>query len=264
MKKAISILTVLVLCLSINLCAAASSDSPRLFDNATLLSSEEADELLAKLDEVSENHDVDIVVVTVNSTGDKSTQDYAADYYDYNGFSETGGALFLLSMSDRQWFIVTTGTGIQAITDAGREAMSEKFLPYLSDGEYFDGFMTFADLCDNYFAKYETDGKGYDVDDLPKDDFDVTFNLLICLGIGFVIGLITVLVMKGKLKSVAMQNYAGDYVVNGSMHINGQSDTFLYANVVSTPRANDNDSSGGSSTFTGSSGTSHGGGGGSF
>ena len=247
-----------------SLCVLANGDPERLFDNATLLSSEQADELLAKLNEVSENHGVDIVVVTVNSTGDKTAEEYADDYYDYNGYNTTGGVLLLLSMGDRQWHISTTGSGIYAITDAGRETMSEKFVSYLSDGEYFDGFMTFADLCDKYFTKYETDGTGYDVGDLPKDDFDVAFNLLICLVIGFVIGLITVLVMKGKLKSVKMQNYAGDYVVNGSMHINGQSDTFLYANVVSTPRASDSDSGGGSSTHTGSSGTSHGGGGGSF
>ena len=85
----------------------------------------------------------------------------------------------------------------------------------------------------------------------------MTSNLLIALAIGFVIGLVTVLIMKSKLKSVKMQNFAGDYVVEGSLHITGQSDTFLYTNVVSTPKPDDNDSdSSSSSSGAGSDGIS--------
>ena len=242
MKKTLSILTALVLCLSICLCIPANGDAERLFDNATLLSSEEADELVAKLDEVSENHGVDIVVVTVNSTGDKSAKEYAGDFYDYNGYNQNGGIIMVVSMGDRKWHILPIAQSIYVYTNAGLEVMADKVTPLLSDGEYFDCFMTFADLCDNYYTKYETDGKGYDNGDLPKDDFNMTSNLLIALAIGFVISLVTVLVMKSKLKSVKMQNFAGDYVVEGSLHITGQSDTFLYTNVVSTPKPDDNDS----------------------
>lgn len=248
MKKILSILTALVLCLSICLCIPASGDAERLFDNATLLSSEEADELLAKLDEVSKNHGVDIVVVTVNSTGEKSAKEYAGDFYDYNGYNQNGGIIMVVSMGDRKWHILPIAQSIYVYTNAGLEVMADKVTPLLSDGEYFDCFMTFADLCDNYYTKYETDGKGYDNGDLPKDDFNVNSNLLIALAIGFVIGLVTVLVMKSKLKSVKMQNFAGDYVVQDSLHITGQSDTFLYTNVVSTPKPDDNDSDSSSSS----------------
>ena len=171
---------------------------------------------------------------------------------------------FLLSMGERKWHISTTGQGINVITDAGLDAMKDKFVSDLSDGYYFDAFMTFAKQTDKYYVKYETDGKGYDVDDLPKDDFSIGFNLLIAVVAGFVIGFIGVSIMKGKLKTVRMQNfaenmryrkYAGD----------GQNDVFLYANVVATPKPEPSQSSGGgSSTHSGSSGTSHGGGGGSF
>ena len=71
--------------------------------------------------------------------------------------------------------------------------------------------------------------------------------------------------MKGKLKTVRMQNFAGEYEIPGSMQVTGQNDVFLYANVVATPKPEPSQSSGGgSSTHSGSSGTSHGGGGGSF
>lgn len=145
---------------------------------------------------------MDIVVVTVNSTGDKSAKEYAGDFYDYNGYNQNGGIIMVVSMGDRKWHILPIAQSIYVYTNAGLEVMADKVTPLLSDGEYFDCFMTFADLCDNYYTKYETDGKGYDNGDLPKDDFNVTSNLLIALAIGFVIGLVTVLVMKSKLKSV--------------------------------------------------------------
>ncbi len=156
--------------------------------------------------------------------------------------------------------------GINVITDAGLDAMKDKFVSDLSDGYYFDAFMTFAKQTDKYYVKYETDGKGYDVDDLPKDDFSIGFNLLIAVVAGFVIGFIGVSIMKGKLKTVRMQNFAGEYEIPGSMQVTGQNDVFLYANVVATPeaRAVPKQRRRVKHPHSGSSGTSHGGGGGSF
>ena len=265
MKKIISLLLVLMLAVCIWAPAFADSALPHLIDGAGLLSDEEFSELESELDGISEAHNADIAVVTVNSLGSKTAEQYADDYYDYNGYSKSSGVLFLLSMGERKWHISTTGQGINVITDAGLDAMKDKFVSDLSDGYYFDAFMTFAKQTDKYYVKYETDGKGYDVDDLPRDDFSIGFNLLIAVVAGFVIGFIGVSIMKGKLKTVRMQNFAGEYEIPGSMQVTGQNDVFLYANVVATPKPEPSQSSGGgSSTHSGSSGTSHGGGGGSF
>lgn len=59
---------------------------PRLVDRADLLSELEEEELEARLDEISERQQADVVVVTVNSLDGKSAQDYADDFYDYNGY----------------------------------------------------------------------------------------------------------------------------------------------------------------------------------
>ena len=50
---------------------------PRLVDRADLLSELEEEELEARLDEISERQQADVVVVTVNSLDGKSAQDYA-------------------------------------------------------------------------------------------------------------------------------------------------------------------------------------------
>ena len=126
---------------------------PRLVDRADLLSELEEEELEARLDEISERQQADVVVVTVNSLDGKSAQDYADDFYDYNGYgigTDKSGILLLVSMEARDWHITTTGFGIRAITDAGLDYISDQFLPYLSDGEYLDAFETYADLCDEF------------------------------------------------------------------------------------------------------------------
>ena len=116
---------------------------PQLVDDAGLLDSSEEEELESELDEISERQQFDVVVVTVNSLEGKTPQDYADDFYDYNGYgygSDHDGVLLLVSMEDRDWYMSTTGYGITAITDAGREYISDQFVPYLSDGEYLEAF----------------------------------------------------------------------------------------------------------------------------
>lgn len=72
--------------------------------------------------------------------------------------------------------------------------------------------------------------------------------------------------MKSRLKSVAPQRDATDYIRQGSMKLTNQRDLYLYREVHRTerPKETDSGSSGGSSTHTSSSGSTHGGGGGSF
>lgn len=64
--------------------------------------------------------------------------------------------------------------------------------------------------------------------------------VLICIGIGLVIGLITVLVMKAQLKSVRPKHTAGDYVVPGSFRLHRSRDIFLYRHVHRTPKPKNN------------------------
>lgn len=64
--------------------------------------------------------------------------------------------------------------------------------------------------------------------------------ILICIGIGLLIGLITVMVMKGQLKSVRPKNAAADYVVSGSFQLRSSRDIFLYRHVHRTAKPKNN------------------------
>lgn len=248
----------------------ADGDMMRIADWADLLSDSEEAELSAQLDEISERQQVDVVVLTVDSLEGTPIMEYADDFYDYNGYGfgeEYDGILFLISMEERDWYISTSGFGITAVTDAGREYMAEEFLPYLSDGEYAEAFRIFAEQCDDYITQART-GEPYDVDNIPAVPFSHVGAIMIAVVTGFVAALIATGIMRLGLRSVYSQPAAESYMKKDSLRLTKEHEMFLYRNVTRTERPRENSSSdsssGGSATHTSSSGRTHGGGGGKF
>lgn len=258
MKKVLTVLIALLITLSFTVAVFAET-MPRLVDQADLLTDAQEASLLFKLDTISNQQGMDVVVVTADTLDGKSPMAYADDFYDYNGYAEDG-ILLLVSMEDSDWWISTAGYGITAFTDAGIEYLGNRFVPSLSDGDYAGAFEIYADHCDEFITQAKS-GDPYDTHNLPKEPFDFLMNLAICFVIGLVIAVIATAVMKGQLKSVRAQAGASSYVKNGSMNVTHRQDLFLYRDVHRRPKPKD---SGGSGTHRSSSGRSHGGGGGKF
>ena len=248
-----------ILCLLTALVLPVCATPSRLVDDAQLLDQAEASQVEAELDEISAKHDMDLVIVTVDSIRWQSPMAYADDYYDNNGYGPDG-ILLLVSLEDRDWWVSTTGYGITVVTDAGLQYMSERFVPYLSDGEYAQAFLEFARLCGELIAQANT-GDPYDSHNLPKEPFSVGINLVIALVIGLVVGWIVTAVMKGQLKTVRQQVRADAYITADSLQLTHSRDIFLYTHIDCREKPKQ---SSGSSTHTSSSGASHGGGGGKF
>ena len=249
----------MILCLLTVLALPVSAASVHMVDDAGVLTGAEASDMEEKLTEISSRQGVDIVIVTVDSTDGQSPMDFADDYYDYNDY-RADGILLLVSMEDSDWWVSTTGYGITAITDAGLVYISDRFVPYLSNGEYAQGFAEFAELCDAFITQAKT-GDPYDSHNLPKEPFAFIRNLIIALVIGLAAALFATESMKSKLKTVRQQAKADDYVAAGSLQLTHSRDLFLYTHLDRREKAQ---SSSGSSTHTSSSGTTHGGGGGNF
>lgn len=254
MRKTILILVLLAWCVT-----AVCATPAHMVDDAGLLTSTEEASLEATLSEISSRHDVDVVIVTVDSTNGDSPMDFADDYYDYGGY-RPDGILLLISMEEGDWWVSTTGYGITAVTDAGLTYMSDRFVPYLSDGEYAQSFAEFAELCDSFLTQAKT-GDPYDSHNLPKDPFAFFTSLVVSVIVGLVAALIVTGNMKSQLKTVRQQVKADDYVKGGSLRLTRSQDLFLYSHL---DRREKPKSSSGSSTHVSSSGRTHGGGGGKF
>ena len=166
-------------------------------------------------------------------------------------------------MGDRNWAIATHGYAIDAFTDAGQSYIMDQVKTYLSDGDYNEAFQTFALQCDDFIMQAES-GEPYDVDNLPKEPFDVGANLLIAIGVGIVAGLLVTGNMRRKLKTVQKQDQAASYVRKGSMEVTKSNDFYLYRTVSRTAKPKEEEHSGGSTTHTSSSGDTFGGSSGKF
>lgn len=251
-KKLLFSLFIIALCFACCVNVFASENKQRLVDNANLLTEKQSNSISQKLDEISAKYDIDVVILTVHTIGSKSARAYADDYYDYNGYSDDG-VLLLIAFEEGEWYISTTGKCIKAFTDSDIDYIGDLIVDDLADENYFDAFETFISE-----SNYEINGE---INGFP---FEFAKNLVISLIIGFVIALISVSVMKGKLKSVKLQKSANSYLKQGSMKLTESTDLFLYRNVNRIAKPQNNNSRGGSSTHRSSSGRSHGGGGGRF
>ncbi len=270
MKRTISTIFIsLLLCIftAFPVAAVQDADYSRLIDDAMLLYDTEAEEISQKLDEVSEEYECDVIIVTVYSLDGKSAQEYADDFYDVSGYGfgdEHDGILFLLAMEDRDWAITTTGYGITAFTDAGQSYIMDNIMSSLGEDDYYMAFSDFAYYCSDLLMQARQ-GTPYDVS--STDDGDNTFAHIIFIPISIILGLIIALFIKKSkrksLKNVRFKKDAADYTAPGSLNIIYQTDNFVSRTVNRVPKPKDNDM-GGSSTHVSSSGVTHGGSSGKF
>ena len=256
-RKLISLLAALLI-LTMFLLPVMAGDS-RLADRAGLLTDTECTAIENRLNELSAEYGLDVVIVTTVSTGSSTPMEYADDYFGYNDYAPDG-VLLLVSMDAGDWWISTAGFGITAFSDAGIEYIGERVVPYLSDGEYGEGFTVFVDLCDQFLAQARN-GDPFDTHNLPKEPFKPVRSLVVALVIGLIAAFLVTGSMKKKLRSVVQKAQANDYVTPGSLQITRSRDFHLYTHLDRREKA---ESGSGSSTHTASSGRTHGGGGGKF
>lgn len=300
MKKVCMFFAALLLCIGIAFPVSASeipesedvdimlfneTHPARVVDEADLLTDGEENDLAAQLDEISERLQFDVAVVTVNSTNGQDIIDFTDDYYDYNGYGlgeDYDGAMLMIDMGAREFYISTCGYGITALGDDELSYISDQFLNGLSDGDYYDAFCTFASLCDDFVtaesggsvsasvSDFYSDPNGYSSGG-STDGFKITgviVMLVICLALGFLFAGIPMSRMKRQMKPVMLKAEARDYLKPDSRKITKSRDAFLYHTITRVPKPKqDSDHNGGSfggGVHMGSSGRSHGGMGGRF
>lgn len=240
-RKLLSMLFVVVLCLSLAVSAFAVSGAD-IYDEADLLSTQEETQLAEKLSEIGEEFDAQIVIMTVSSTGG-NIDAYIEDKFDSMnmGYGENrDGVLLLVCMDSREYRILSNGYAGEAIGTDQIDAISEAIVSDLSEGAYADAFSTFADQCAYYLGGY-----------LNGFPFNVGKNLVVALIIGVVAGVIVAFILKKQLKSVRQQKQANVYIKPGSMQITASRDLFLYREVSRTKKQSSSSSGSGSSRNVG-------------
>ena len=282
------ILPLLCLLLFISLTTPVAASLPHVVDHADLLSAQEEAYLEAKASQLVENYQMDVVILTVDSLEHQSSEAYADDYYDQNGYGigyDGSGVLLLLSMEYRDWAISTCGDAIYALTDYGIQSIFFDIASYLSQDLYFEAFDVYLDTLETYYSAYnmgapidgyrpEYDGPGtyipgtqediYYYDDAPVRSFGWYLKkFFIALVIGVVIAAIVLIIMRAQMNTARAQRGASSYVQGGRAKITQHRDIFLYSQIHKT-RKQQSSGGGGSSVHGSSGGRNHGGGHGKF
>ncbi|MBQ8377699.1 MAG: TPM domain-containing protein [Oscillospiraceae bacterium] len=234
-----------------------------LTDNADILSSSEEERIGEKLEDISEKYGIDVLVYTTRDVpydSESACMDFAFDRIEEYLYAEgkSDGIIFVVDMNYRLWNMSTKGKAEEAITESyGLEILDKKCIDSLSDGDYEECFMKYAETCEKFLKAYD-EGKPYG----PTRPFVTAGMIIKALLIGAVIGLVVALIvtsgLKKQLKSVDKQKTANNFVRRGSFDLKLSQDLFLYKNVTKTRRQSSS-SGGGRSGGGGSRGGSRGG-----
>ena len=96
------------------------ADLRPVVDNANLLTNQEINYLTEEIEIFKLKYNIDAVIVTINNLEGESPQNYADNYYDYNGYglgNEESGLILLIDMDTRKIDISTKGEAIRYFTD---------------------------------------------------------------------------------------------------------------------------------------------------
>lgn len=253
MKKIIAISLSLIILLSLAITVTASTDINRILDGAQILSKSEQNQLQQTADKIAEQYEIEILIVTVKSTYHMTAEEYAENFYFDGGYGygeDQSGIMLLITFdgyNGREWTVRTVGEGRDILSDSASEDLMEDVASLLSDKLYFDAFSLYLKEIGSQIQDYYTTSLG-----------EIAIYVLIAVGIGLLVGFITIMIMKSAMKTAVFQHGAAEYVVNGTYNVHTNRDIFLYSHISKVRRSSDSSGSGGGSSRSGRSGGSSG------
>lgn len=224
----------ILVCLLIALLAmpAAASEYTFVWDEASLLSQEEARSLEKLAGDISVTYGCGVYVVTVWDYGiyGGTVRSAAENYFlshDFGLGSDTNGVLLFLSMADRDYALIAHGDlANAAFTDYGKDILSGEFLDNFAYDDWIGGFQDYLYGCRD-FLNAAISGEPVDVEG-GSDSVGMT--VLMLLVVPAAIAGVACGVMAASMKTARAKTQADDY--RKGVNITGQRDQFITRTVV--------------------------------
>ena len=225
MKKRFVLAMVLciALCLAFGGAALASSAGNSLGyvnDAVGLLSLDEQQELETTAAQLAERYGCGVYVIIVDDYTDYtngSTRDFAKETYinyDLGVGEDKNGILLVLSISDRDYYLLTKGDiANAAFTDYGQEQLTQEFLDDFRYDNWFAGFRDYMSTAGQYLEAAEN-GTGV--------------NILFIVVIPCLISLAVCGIFAAQMKTARRQTGARGYISHGGVDMRVTQDQFLY------------------------------------
>jgi len=256
--KNVCIVKLLLFC--IFLLTTTSVFAQRVIDNAGLFTDHEKENLQQFADSLSLTYNFDLIIVTERDIGNISPEDYANNFFEYEGYGfgvNQDGCLFLQVIGSRDYWFSTSGRGIRLLTMTAGNKLEIDVLKYLRVNNFYQANRAFLLGWEEFLILDAKGGRTY--------NFFYRWNAVLVIAVWLIaiaIGFGIVQKWKSQMNTALAKVHASGYIIPGSLKFSEKSDRFLYSRVSKTRRQTDS-SSGGSSRSS-SSGMSFGGRGGKF
>ena len=260
-------------------------EARRLFDEADLITSEEAGKLEELIARCRKKTGMDVAVVTAYNDGSHTAREYADDFYDQNGLGtgrKASGVLFLIYMDSPdsyggESYVSTTGNMIRILTDQRIDEIQDDVSYALRSRDYAGAAAEFLKDVEYYVDRGIQRGQyNYDTETGEISVYrsirwyEAMFAFLVSAGVAGSV----CLGVKGRYSMAQTERERANsllaYRADAKFAFGSSGDSLIQKFVTSAPipRPAAHHSSGGSgrssgrsSTHSSSSGRSHGGGG---
>ena len=277
MKKIRVFFMFLCLCAGLSGSLETFAQEEYVYDQADLLTEEEEWELQAYAEAMSNQWEMNFVLVTADNANGKSSMEYADDFYDvhFPEDSEEDGILYLIDMDNREIYMSTSGIAIRYMTDGRIDSVLDTAFECVVEEDYYGTFQVFLDETQSYlYEGIPGDQYNYDVETGEIDAYEEPMRItggefLFAFIVALIPALLTVGIIKAKYQ-LKFEDFHYDPTANSDITLSVKSDRLVNKIVTHRRIPKDSNSSGrssgggGSSVHHSSSGRSHGGGGRSF
>ncbi|MEC1717016.1 TPM domain-containing protein [Schinkia azotoformans] len=249
----------------------------KVYDFASLFTDIQKNELQEKATLLSEQLELDILIVTINDDEGKTSRQYAEDFYKEHDFGFAGtsdGILYLLNMDSREVYIFTRDIIVDYFPDARIEATLDAVYPYLGEEKFSESADVFLDEVEK--VMYEglpiSAGNGPSTSQIPSttvetvhttNDSELIKELTLYLLISIGLGAVTVGIMAMNNRGRSTVN-ARTYLENNSFVVTNTEDQYVRTMVTQQKIQRNTGSGGVSGSSFGSGGGRSGGGGRKF
>lgn len=136
--------------------AAENGQTARVYDQANLFTEQEIYQFEQEIAAFTEKTNMDVVIVTTDQTEEKSTAEYADEFYINGNFGigkEYSGVLFLIDMDNRELYINAVGSMRRFLTDSRRETMLDHVFEGAENADFQASAASFLNDINTYYEK---------------------------------------------------------------------------------------------------------------
>lgn len=260
-KKILSVIFAAVLVFAMGITAFGATGDVQfdtmLIDYPDILSDSEEAELEARAWEMTKKYHCAVYIMVTDTLDGMEAWQYNELLHSELSLgygTERSSITLLLSTGERQYDISAFGYGNTVFTDYGKDKMAERFVGFFAADDWYGGFSSYLDTCEEYFelALYE---EPFDVSSDNSGGAGL-IGVLAAILISCVIALVICLILRAQMKTARRATEAHKYAKK--LNLTNQYDLFSHRDVhrVYNP-PQDNNSGGGGGTTVNSGGFSH-------